>query len=401
MTTRLRASRTITSLVAAGAAASLLAACGHTGAGAGAASDGGAGASSSSAPATTPAQTADQSSSGQQTAAAAVEAAKQMPSFTPNEAFDMTSLKGKRITILVSTLAVPFVANIAKGAKEAADAVGWQATIVDGKGSVTEWSRVVNQAVAQKVDGILTVGASPAQMKPAVAAAKAAGIPVVDDLTADQTRDPLVPGTFSHVSISYYDAGRLQADYVIANGKPDTHVLIFGDNEFPGEVTRVQGMKDEFAKLCPGCQVTVQDTQVAQLATGLQRTTETLLRRDPKIEWMLPTYDAQGLYIVPGIKAAGKASAVKVVGADAVSGNLDLVAKGDVQVADVGSPDTWAGWAGIDMMGRAFAGKSPVTPNIPLRLFDQSNLSGVDTGSTDALFGGSFRDSYKKVWGLS
>src|SRR6185312_13583585 len=134
-------------------------------------------------------------------------------------------------------------------------------------------------------------------------------------------RDPLVPGTFSHVSISFYDSGRLQADYVIANGKPDTHVLIFGDNEFPGEVTRVQGMKDEFAKLCPDCKVTVQDTQVANLATDLQRTTQTLLRRDPDIAWVLPTYDAQGLYIVAGIKTAGLAKSVKVVGSDAVSDN--------------------------------------------------------------------------------
>jgi ribose transport system substrate-binding protein len=251
------------------------------------------------------------------------------------------------------------------------------------------------------VAGIITVGASPAQMKPAVAAAQAAGIPVVDTLTADQTRDPIVPGTFAHVSISFYDSGRLQADYVIANGKPDTHVLILGDNEFPGEVTRVQGMKDEFSKLCPGCRVTVQDTQVATIGTDLQRTTQTLLRRDPKIQWVLPTYDAQGLYVVPGIKSAGLAGKVKVVGSDAVSSNLDLVAKGDVQVADVGEPDNWSGWAAVDMMGRALAKQPPVSPSIPLRLFDQQNLAGLDTNDTNVLFGSSFRDQFKKVWGLS
>lgn len=336
-----------------------------------------------------------------QAALASIKTAMQTPAFKANPPVDMGALKGKKITILASTLAVPFVANIATGAKEAAAAVGWDATIVDGKGSVTEWSRVVNQAVSQKVDGILTVGASPAQMKPAVAAAAAAKIPVVDTLTADQDKDPVVAGTFAHVSVSFYDSGRLQADYVIANGSPNTHILIFGDNEFPGEVTRVQGMKDEFAKLCSTCSVTVQDTQVAQMATNLQRTTQTLLRRDPKIEWVLPTYDAQGLYTVPGIKSAGLASKVKVVGSDAVASNLDLVAKGDVQVADVGEPDVWSGWAGVDMMGRALAGQQPVAPNIPLRLFDKSNLSGVDTKDTNALFGSSFRDEYKKVWRLS
>lgn len=323
-----------------------------------------------------------------------------MPAFTPNPAFAMGALKGKKITVLTSTLAVPFVANIAKGVQEAAGVVGWDATVVDGKGSITEWSKVVQQAVAQKVDGIITIGASPAEMKPAVAAAQAAGIPVVDTLTADQAKDPLIPGTFSHVSISFYDSGALQADYVIANGSPDAHVLVFGDNEFPGEVTRVQGMKDEFAKLCPNCQVTVQDTQVAKMATDLGSTTQTLLRRDPQIAWVLPTYDAQGLYIVPAIKSAGLASKVKVVGSDAVSSNLDMVAKGNVQVADVGEPNAWSGWAAVDMMGRALSKGQPVPPNIPLRVFTTTNLAGVNTQDEGQLFGGTFRDEYKKVWGL-
>lgn len=337
----------------------------------------------------------------QKAAAAKITAASVMPVFTANPSFDMGSLAGKKVLILTSTNAVPFVANIAKGAAEAAAAVGWTTSTVDGKGSVTEWSRVINQAVSQKVDGIITVGASPSQFKPAVAAAKAAGIPLVDVLTADQEKDPLIDGTFSHVSISFYDSGALQADYVIANGTPDAHVLVLGDNEFPGEVTRVQGMKDEFAKLCPKCSVTVQDTQVANLGTTLQTTTQTLLRRDPKIKWVLPTYDGQGLYVVAGIKAAGLASSVKVVGSDAVASNLELIKKGDVQVADVGEPDIQSGWAGVDMLGRALAGQPVVKPNIPLRVFTKDNLQGIDTNDTSALFGDTFRADYKKVWGIN
>ncbi len=376
-------------VLALAASAALLTACGHTGTGSPSDSASASGSGSSG-----------QAASGQKEAQAALDKAMSKPSFSANPSFDMGSLKGKRVTVLVSTLAVPFVANIAKGAKEAAQAVGWNATVIDGKGDVTEWSRVVNRAVAQKVDGIITVGASPAEMKPAVAAAQAAGIPVVDTLTADQEKDPIVPGTFAHVSISFYDSGRLQADYVIAHGKSGDHVLVLGDNEFPGEVTRVQGMKDEFAKLCPECTVTVQDTQVATLSTQLQSTTQTLLRRDPDVAWVLPTYDGQALYAIAGIKAAGLTNKVKVVGSDAVQDNLDLVAKGEVQVADVGEPDTWSGWAAVDMLGRALTKQQPVLPNIPLRMFDKSNLIGVDTSDTGALFGSTFRDDYKKIWGI-
>ena len=339
-------------------------------------------------------------STDQKIAAAKVVAAEKTPTFKANSSIDMSKLKGKVVTILTSTNAVPFVFSIAQGVQQAASLAGWKSTIVNGQGSVTQWSQVVMQAVSQKVDGIITVGASPAEFKPAVAAAKAAGIPVVDVLTADQQRDPLVRGDFAHVSISFYDSGELQADYVIANGAANAHILILGDNEFPGEVTRVQGMQHEFKTLCPNCKVTVHDNQVANLGTTLQSTTETLLRADSKIKWVLPTYDAQGLYVIAGIKAAGLASSVEVVGSDAVASNLALVKTGAVQVADVGEPSIQSGWAGVDMMARAMLGKPAVQPNIPLRMFVKSNLIGENVNNSGSLFGNTFIGQYKKIWGL-
>ncbi|HVB46667.1 MAG TPA: substrate-binding domain-containing protein [Streptosporangiaceae bacterium] len=338
-------------------------------------------------------------SGGALQAAAKLKAAKTLPQFKPNAPVNLTGLKGKNITIITSTESVPFVAAIAAGAAQAANALGMHATVVDGKGSVAQWSQLVQQATAQHVAGIITVGASPAEMKPAVSAATSAGIPVVDTLTADQG-SPLVAGTFAHVSISFYNSGRLQADYVIASCQADAHVLILGDNEFPGEVTRVQGMKAEFARLCPACKLTIQDTQVANLSTTLASETQTLLRRDPSITWVLPTYDAQATYIVPAIKQMGPESQVKVVGSDAVPSQLALVAGHDVQVADVGEPTTQSGWAAVDMLGRALTRNKPVDPDIPLRMFTVGNLVGLNFNSSDSLFGSNYRAQYLKLWGL-
>jgi ribose transport system substrate-binding protein len=338
--------------------------------------------------------------SGVAQARANVLAAMKMPTFKPPGApVAMSKLKGKNVWIMTSTLTVPFVADIAHGAQAGAKAAGWKTRLIDGKGDVTEWNRILGEAISQKVDAVISVASSPVLMKPQMTRAKAAGIPVVDVLTADQA-DPLVPGTFAHVSISFYKSGKLQADYVIwkSGGKAD--VLIFGDNEFPGEVTRVKGMKDEFHKLCPACKVTFQDTQVAKLGTALGQTAQTLLRRDSSINWVLPTYDAQALYIVPAIKQAGLASKVKVVSSDAVTSNLNWTAKSDVQIADVGEPDQWAGWASVDMIARAMLHMPRVDPGIPLRMFDATNLKGVNTADANALFGGSYQKQYRALWGL-
>ena len=172
-----------------------------------------------------------------------------------------------------------------------------------------------------------------------------ANIPVVDAVTADKTA-PLVPGTFSHVSISFYHSGQLQADYAIAKSDGKAHVLILGDNEFPGEVSRVEGMQKEFSTKCPDCAVTVQDTQVGNLGVKLGQLTQTLLRRSPDITMVLPTYDAQAIYVVPAIKAANFSNPVEVVGSDAVPSNLDWIRQGNVQIADVGEPEVWLGLGG-------------------------------------------------------
>lgn len=337
--------------------------------------------------------------SGVDQAKAAVEKAKSMPQFVaPGQSFDISKLKGKHVWIITSTLAVPFVATIAHGAEAAAKEAGLTTTLFDGKGEVTEWNRGLSQAVAQHADGIITVGASPELMKGPMAAALEAKIPVVDTLTADQAAS-LVPGTFAHVSISFRHSGELQADYAIAESNGKAHVLILGDNEFPGEVTRVEGMQHEFKALCPDCVVTVQDTQVGNLGVKLGQLTQTLLRRSPDIAYILPTYDAQGIYVVPAIKAANLDKPVQVIGSDAVTSNLDWIRNGNVQVADVGEPDVWAGWAAVDEIARAMLGLPSVEEGIPLRLFTADNLKDVPNDE-NALFGGDYVAQYRKLWGL-
>lgn len=316
----------------------------------------------------------------------------------PGDAFDMGKLKGKHIWIITSTMAVPFVATIAHGVEAAGKAAGVETSLFDGKGDVSEWNRGMAQAVSQHADGIVTIGASPELMKGPTGDALKANIPVIDAVTADKTA-PLVPGTFSHVSISFYHSGQLQADYAIAKSGGKAHVLILGDNEFPGEVSRVEGMQKEFSARCPDCAVTVQDTQVGNLGVKLGQMAQTLLRRSPDINMVLPTYDAQAIYVVPAIKAANFSNPVEVIGSDAVPSNLDWIRQDNVQIADVGEPEVWLGWAALDEVARGMLGLPAVDEQIPLRLFVKDNLKDVSNDENE-LFGGDFAAQYSKLWGL-
>jgi ribose transport system substrate-binding protein len=332
-------------------------------------------------------------------AKAMVAKAMEKPTFVaPGEPFDMKKLEGKHIWIITSTMAVPFVATIAKSAQDAAAKAGIDAKLFDGKGNVSEWNRGLAQAVAQHADGIITVGASPELMKAPMKDALDAKIPVVDAVTADQSA-PLVPGTFAHVSISFIHSGELQAAYAIARSEGKANVLVLGDNEFPGEVSRVEGMQSAFKAMCPDCKVTVEDTQVANLGTKLGQQAQTLLRRDPATNFVLPTYDAQAIFVVPAIKAANFDRTIEVIGSDAVPSNLDWIRQGNIQVGDVGEPSVWLGWAALDEVARGMLGMAPVDEKIPLRLFTQENLKDISNDENE-LFGGDFVAEYNKLWGL-
>ncbi|MCB1488448.1 MAG: substrate-binding domain-containing protein [Bauldia sp.] len=332
-------------------------------------------------------------------ARAMADEAMKMPTFVaPGEGFDIGKLKGKHIWIITSTMAVPFVATIAHGVEEAAAKAGIETSLIDGKGNVSEWNRGLAQAVSQHADGIVTVGASPELMKGPMNDALEAGIPVVDAVTADKEA-PLVPGTFAHVSISFVHSGELQAAYAIARTEGKANVLILGDNEFPGEVSRVEGMQSAFKAMCPDCVVTVEDTQVANLGVKLGQQVQTLLRRSPDINMVLPTYDAQGIYVVPAIKAANFSNPIEVIGADAVPSNLDWIREGNIQVGDVGEPSVWLGWAALDEVARGMLGMTAVDEQIPLRLLVQENLKDISNDENE-LFGGDYAAEYSKLWGL-
>lgn len=344
------------------------------------------------------------SKSGVAQAAAALRQAEGMPKLrTVGKPVDMAKLRkelgGRKIWVITSALNIPFVAAIVQGVQQAAKVAGLQVLVLDGQGDVAKWNSDLAQAVSEHAPAVISVAASPVVMKSAMAKARAAHIPVIDVLTADQA-SPLVPGTFAHVSISFYRSGELQADYVIAQSRGKANVLIFGDNEFPGEVTRVQGMEHQFRALCPLCHVTFHDTQVGSLATELPNLTQTLLRRNPSITWVLPTYDAQAVYIVPAIKAMGLAHKVHVVGSDAVPTNLSWVKQGNVELADVGEPDIWTGWAAVDEISRALLGMPRVTEPIPLRMFIPSNLKRLSVSNEYQLWGGKFQHQYEALWGV-
>ncbi len=186
-------------------------------------------------------------------------------------------------------------------------------------------------------------------VKSALAQAKKANIPVVDAFDLSSPSAPLSPP-----GLSGEHDGRLRArraclgDYIVAHvGSTSPHVLVFGDSSFPSVASITGGAVSEVKKLLPNSTIISKNVPVGQIATQLGDLTQSSLRADPDIKWVVAGYDAEAICIVPAIQQAGLAGKVNVVGHDAVPQNLKWVQTSHIQMFDVGDPTGWGGWSGI------------------------------------------------------
>jgi ribose transport system substrate-binding protein len=140
---------------------------------------------------------------------------------------------------------------------------------------------------------------------------------------------------------------------------------------------------------------------VAEWQTRLPGLTQSELRKNPDVNYLLPLYDGMGIFVTAGVQQAGKGDQVKVASFNATPAALDLVKKGPTFTADPGQNPGWLADGGVDQAMRGMLKMEPADPKVPLRFFDKSNLQGVDSNDQNALFGTSYKDGFRQLWGLS
>ena len=115
---------------------------------------------------------------------------------------------------------------------------------------------------------------------------------------------------------------------------------------------------------------------------------------------MIPIYDSMSQYVVPAIKASGRADEIKIATFNGTPFVLDLVRDEDIVHVDVGENLSWIGWASMDQAFRLIAGERAVrSENTPLRVFDDANV--VDAGEPaefDQGYGRAYVEGYKRLW---
>ena len=382
-------------LVAVAACAALtLAACSSSGGGSNGSSGSSGSASSISSGTTSGASTGSTSGVSAQVTST-VQSAMAGVTTWPGPTASVKAPSGKKITIIECGSAGIGCVLAADAAKQAADVLGWNAQIVDGKLDPTAWNSDISQAVSQGVDGIVLAAVDPRLVAGGMNAAKQAGIPVISIFSM-----PADSGTKAqaYVQTDHAQGGRIVADYMIDKSGGKANVLVLSDPTYPETVFRDNALVSELKAQCAGCTVTKQEISATTMSQQLAPQVTAALQQNPGIDYIWAPADAYAPFIAQGIRTAGKSTLVKLISAEG-----DPTAEGRVQsgeqAVDLASDQGYMGWLAVDTLVRIFAKASyEATPAAPQQLLDSSNISGVPSGKSWKI-GVDYASKFAALWG--
>lgn len=344
-------------------------------------------------------------------AKAAIEKAKAVPTFTaPGPAFDASKAKGKTVLNISLNSTVPFNQIVDAAMEDAGKAAGVKVVQFTNQGQVSQWSQGVQSGVARGVDAIVLEGSpDPKLLGPQLAAAKAAGIPVINTHLYDESEVVAAkkeqPNVTAFVDAHHHRAGKLMADYAIVNSGGRVNAYFVTSNEVLPSAGIAKAFEDELTAQCPNtCKAELVNVPIADWATKVPTQVQTALLKDPTINYVVPVFDGMTPFLVTGITQAAKTGSVKIVAYNGTASVLQMIQDKNLVVAEVGEPLEWLGWANMDQVMRVLAGVDPVaSEKTPLRVFDASNIdeTGKPANQKDG-YGNpdEFKNGYRTLWGL-
>jgi ribose transport system substrate-binding protein len=329
--------------------------------------------------------------------------------YRPMDTTPRPAVTGKHIAVISAGQTSVSAQVPADAAMQAAQQIGWEADLYDGKLVPASYPGLVRQAVAAGVQGILLVAIDCQAVKQPLQEAKRAKIAVIGIGSFD-CNDPLGGGDARGLFTARlnfgprgHDLGRLvesygedQANYIIAASKNAAKVLLLTDSEFTtlkytdrGFTKTIQRSKG--SKIVSRLDISTADFTNGQLVPKIQAE----LLRHPETTWIRSPYTyATTLGIVPALGTRG--GSIDVMGGEGSEAELDLVRGGKITAVNI-FPAAWEGWAAIDTMNSVFRGTRPVDSGLGWVLADRDHnvpASGAYEPPID------FRAAFRRAWGV-
>jgi ABC-type sugar transport system substrate-binding protein len=294
---------------------------------------------------------------------------------------------------------VPICAKITTGVKAATTAMGWNLKTMTFK--ATAPGAGIESALQEKPDVIGVVGIPSAAVKPQLAAAAKAGIPV---LACGGPEQPS-PTTYSAICGNTTEPdGEQMARWAIRESGGAAHMVTVTIGDYPSLATTVNGISKTAKKYCPECStdvlnVTIDDLGQGQVASKLVA----YLQTHPDVNYVLYTFADLQAGLPEALKAAGFADKVTAVGNGAAEAQFRALA-GGAKEAWLAYPAVLEGWLLLDAAARLVSdGKLPdgyqkQLDHLPTYVVDTAAAANALAPLYDWHGPANYEEQFKKLW---
>lgn len=300
---------------------------------------------------------------------------------------------------------IPGCSVPAAAVASAAKAIGWKATIADGKLNPEGFATAIRQGIAGGATVIVPIGIGCGVAQAAFQEAVTAGIKIIGGGGPDDCKPKLWASERKWITGSEGPAmwgafGALQADYLFGktNGNANPVVINFSGQVWGQWIT--DGFNAELKKLGNKGKV-LQTVDVADPEVGdgsfVQKITTALLKNPEANSLVLPIDAWISGGLGQAIVQSGTADKLIVVSRGGDAAVLDMIRTGGQGVtATVGSAIEWGAWGSIDTAARVLSGGEGVDIAESAQAIDADNnlpKSGSYKGSID------WQAAFLKAWG--
>ncbi|MGB4008441.1 MAG: D-ribose ABC transporter substrate-binding protein, partial [Bacillota bacterium] len=234
----------------------------------------------------------------------------------------MASAAAPKIGLAISTLNNPFFVDLRDGALEEAKKAGLGITVADAQNDPNRQLSQVENFIQQGVNIILVNPCDSAAIVSAIKAANRAKIPVI---TVDRGADG--GEVICHIASDNVQGGQMAGEYL---------AKLIG---YKGKVVEIQGIPgasaardrgkgfNEVMKKYPNIKIVARQEAGFDRAKGMT-VMENILQAQPDIDGVFCHNDEMALGALRAIEAAGRLSAIKIVGFDATDDAIKAVKDG-------------------------------------------------------------------------
>lgn len=310
------------------------------------------------------------------------------------------------ITVISCGQLLESCAVLVDGVMEGAEAIGWDATMVDTKLDFASAGDAVRQAMAAGSSGAIVVGIDCQYLSAALDEAKAADFPVIalNGFDCDVTSDGEEPARFTaQVDFTEGDLHPIDTAHEFAAAKADwatvaTDGQMKAINLQQEDLLATKLLGEGFAmgvEKCSTCEIvdTVTFSTTDLLDGTFNQKLATSLTQHPEANVVNFPFAGTVTLGLAGLRDANRPDII-VLGAEGLPTQYELLEDGTLDMV-MATPTGWSGWAAIDTLNRSLAGEDLPDQGVGYQLLTAEDIDGTDyEGPID------FRSAYRSVWGV-